>query len=198
MNDSIRPVALEDVMGLERYENERDEIRRRIIALKKHRRIGVGDCVTFVFENHDTVFFQIQEMMRAERTTDLDAIRDELEVYNAMLPRPGGFSATMLIEITVQEEVEARLLDLLGIDQCVSMEIAGHRVPGEFEPGRSREDRLSAVQYVRFEVPPEVGRAFIDDIRPVVLRIDHQNYRASTVIEGEARRSLGNDLSGID
>ncbi len=196
MNDSIRPVVLEDVMGLERYETERDEIRRRIIALKKHRRIGVGDCVTFVFENHDTVYFQVQEMLRAERTTDLDAIRDELEVYNAMLPSPGGLSATMLIEITVQDEIEPRLLEMLGIDECVSLEIAGKRVPGEFEPGRSREDRLSAVQYVRFELPPKAGQVFLDESQPVVLRIDHENYRASTAIEGEARRSLCNDLSG--
>ncbi len=196
MNDSIRPVTLQDVMGLERYEAQRDDIRRRTIALKKHRRIGVGDCVTFVFENHDTVFFQVHEMMRAERTTDLDAIREELEVYNAMLPAPGGFSATMLIEITQEDEIEPRLLELLGIDECVSMEIGEQRVAGEFEPGRSREDRLSAVQYVRFNLSPGAVEAFVDESQAVNLRIDHANYVACTAIDGEARRSLATDLIG--
>lgn len=196
MNDSIRPVTLDDIMGLERYEKERDQIRSRTIALKKHRRVAVGDCVTFVFENHATVFFQVQEMMRAERTTDLDLIREELEVYNAMLPAPGGLSATMLIEITDMDQVESRLLELLGIDECVSLQIGPHRVPGEFEPGRSREDRISAVQYVRFSLSPEAIDAFLDESQAVSLQIDHANYRASTSIEGETRRSLAADLAG--
>src|SRR4029434_3808044 len=107
MESSIRPVTLNDVVGLERYEALRDEIRRRIIALKRSRRVSVGPEITFVFENHDTVYFQIQEMLRAERITDLDAVRAELEVYNALLPQPGGLSATLLIQLTEQEEVRA-------------------------------------------------------------------------------------------
>jgi hypothetical protein len=92
MHSSIRPVSLDDVVGLERYEVVRNEIRRRIIELKRSRRLSVGPDVTFVFENHDTVYFQIQEMLRAERITDLDAVRAELEVYNALLPQPGELS----------------------------------------------------------------------------------------------------------
>ena len=195
MNASIRPVTMQDVVGLERYEKERDEIRRRIIALKKNRRVSVGDCVTFVFENHDTVFFQIQEMLRAEQITDLDAVREEIEVYNALLPAPGGLSATMLIEITEEGDIEPRLLRLLGIDERVTLEVDGHLVRGEFEPGHSREDRISAVQYVRFQLPPQAIEAFVDESRPAVLRIDHENYRAATPLVGAARRSLAEDLT---
>src|SRR5512139_161517 len=70
-SSTIRPVTLDEIVGLERYEVIRDEFRRRTIALKRNRRVSVGDDVTFVFENHDTVLFQIQEMLRAERITDL-------------------------------------------------------------------------------------------------------------------------------
>lgn len=196
MNATIRRVTIEDVIGLDRYEKERDDIRRRIIALKKNRRIAVGDCVTFVFENFDTVFFQIQEMLRAERITDLDAVRDEVEVYNSLLPRPGELSATMLIEITEDSDIESRLLRLLGIDEKVSLEIDGRRVPASFEPGHSREDRISAVQYVRFKLPSETVEAFGDESRIATLRIDHENYRAATAIQGETRRSLARDLVG--
>ncbi len=182
-------------MGLDRYEIERDEIRRRTIALKKNRRVGVGDLVTFVFENHDTIFFQIQEMLRAENTTDLDAVREELEVYNALLPAPGELSATMLIEITEPDGIEERLLELLGIDESVTIDIGDYRVLGEFEPGRSREDRLSAVQYVRFRLTDEAVEAFFEESRSISLRIDHDNYTAATAIEGEVRRSLAADLT---
>src|SRR5262245_50443452 len=150
MVSSIRPVTLDDIVGLERYEAIRDEVRRRVIALKQHRRVSVGDQVTFVFENHATMLFQIQEMLRAERITDLDGVREELAVYNALLPQPGQLSATMLIEITEEADIAARLVQMIGIDEAVSLEVGDHAVAGEFEPGRSTEDKLSAVQYVRF------------------------------------------------
>lgn len=191
---SIRPVGLSDVMGLQRYEQERDGIRRRVIDLKKHRRVGLGDCVTLVFENHDTVFFQIHEMLRAERITDLDAVREELDVYNALLPKPGELSATMLIEITGADDVAARLLDFSGIDECLYLEVGDARCRAEFEPGRSREDKLSAVQYVRFALPPQMRDAFLDAEQPARLVIDHPRYQASSNIAAETRASLCRDL----
>jgi hypothetical protein len=191
----IRPVTLDDVIGLDRYEKVRDDLRRRVIALKRHRRVAVGDEVTFVFENHATVLFQIQEMLRAEQIKDLDAVRFELEVYNALLPRPGELSATMLIEITRQEDVAKRLRELIGIDEAVRMEIGSeHRIEAEFEAGRSKEDKLSAVQYVRFALTPAARDAFRGDGVPVTLIVDHPNYRAAAPIGGEIRASLRADL----
>lgn len=193
---TIRPVTLEDVLGLQRYEAVRDELRRRIIVLKRNRRVSVGDEVTFVFENHDTIFFQIQEMLRAERITDLDAVRDEISVYNGLLPRPGELSATMLIEITDQDAVAARLLAFLGIDEAVRIEVGeDFVVPACFEAGQSKEDKLSAVQYVRFAFPARAIEAFQDLSASARLVIDHRNYRSETVIDGSVRASLAEDLS---
>jgi Protein of unknown function (DUF3501) len=199
MASSIRPVTLTDVVGLERYESMRDEFRRRIIALKRDRRLAVGPEITFVFENHDTVFFQIQEMLRAERITDLDAVREELAVYNALLPQAGELSATMLIEITQPENVAERLLSFLGIDEAVGLHIGStHRIRALFEPGRSREDKLSAVQYVRFSLPPAAQREFLDPSVAVRLAIEHPNYRAAAAVEGGVRASLCDDLRAIE
>jgi len=192
--ESIRPVGLTDIIGPQRYEQQRDDIRRRIIALKKHRRVAIGDCVTLVFENHDTVFFQVHEMLRAEHITDLDAVREELEVYNALLPQPGELSATMLIEITDAEDIAARLLEFSGIDECLYLDIGGERVRADFEPGRSRDDKLSAVQYVRFALSPAQRAAFADSAVPVHLCIEHPRYRAGTEIAGGTRASLRGDL----
>jgi hypothetical protein len=199
MESSIRPVTLDDVVGLDRYEARRHEIRRRIIELKRARRVSVGPEVTFVFENHDTVYFQIQEMLRAERITDLDAVREELAVYNALLPLPGELSATMLIEITEQHHIADRLLAFVGIDEAVWLQVGtDHRIAAAFEPGRSREDKLSAVQYLRFVLPPAARRAFLDAAVPVQLMIDHRNYRAQRPIEGSTRASLSADLRAAE
>jgi Protein of unknown function (DUF3501) len=192
---SIRPVTLDDVIGIDRYEAVRNELRSRIIALKRRRRLTVGPFVTFVFENHDTVHFQIQEMIRAERITDLDAIRFELEVYNALLPRVGELSATMLIEITAEEDIPKRLNSLLGIDEAVRFEIGDDWVvPAVFEAGQSNEEKLSAVQYVRFPLPAAARVAFADPNVPVVLVVDHRNYRARANVEADMRAALAEDL----
>jgi hypothetical protein len=196
MSVLMKKVTLDEVMGLERYEQARDESRRRIIALKKHRRVAVGDQVTFVFENHDTMWFQIHEMLRAEHLSDLDRVRDELEVYNALIPEAGELSATMLIEITEESRIRERLVSLIGIDEAVTMEIGdGLRVRGEFEAGRSKEDKLSAVQYVRFHFDDAARRVFAEGKQPVRLVINHPNYRHEAIIDDAVRRSLAQDLA---
>ncbi len=191
------PVLLDDVLGLDRYEQERQAFRERIIALKRHRRVPLGDEITLVFENHDTVSFQIHEMLRAEQIRDVDAIRAELEVYNSILPAPGELSATLFIEITSEENIEDRLLGLLGIDEAIHLRIGDEwKVRAGFDPGQSREDRLSAVQYIRFPVPMEAREIFADFSVPVTLIADHPNYRAEAVIDGDVRSALAEDLRG--
>ncbi len=191
----MQKVTLDEIMGLERYERIRDEFRRRVINLKKNRRVGVGDRITFVFENHETVLFQIQEMLRAEHITDIDKIRFEVDTYNELIPADGELSATMLIEITEQEHIRPELVRLIGVDKAVSLRI-GDRfiVPAEFEPGRSKEDNLSAVQYVRFPLSPEVRTAFKDDRQEARIVIDHANYQAQTLLSPEVQRSLAAEL----
>ncbi len=195
----MNQVTLDDILGLERYEQVRDEFRRRIIALKKERRVAVGDQVTFVFENHDTMLFQIQEMMRTEHITDLDKIRDEIEVFNALVPNGHELSTTMLIEITDSDKIREELIQFMGIDEAVRLEIGdpaqgGFSIPGQFEAGRSKEDKLSAVQYVRFPLDAAARKAFVDNRQPARLIIDHPNYHHAAAIAGAVRRSLAQDL----
>ena len=187
----MQKVTLDEIVGLERYERIRDEFRRRIIDLKKTRRVAVGDRITFVFENHDTVLFQIQEMLRAEHITDLDKVHFEVDVYNELIPGEGELSATMLIEITQQDRIRLELVKLIGIDKAVSLRI-GNRftIPAVFEAGRSKEDNLSAVQYVRFPLPPEARAAFRDEQQEAMLVIDHPNYQAQALLSSATRRSL--------
>ncbi|MDH3446317.1 MAG: DUF3501 family protein [Deltaproteobacteria bacterium] len=189
----MKSISLEDIRGNASYEKIRDEFRRRIIELKKIRRISVGDKVSLVFENRDTVIFQIQEMMRAEKITDLDKIREEIEVYNVLIPKPGELSATLFIEIADQSHLRDDLLKFLGIDEAVFFKTGAHRIQARFEEGRSKEDKISAVQYVRFPFAGDERAAFAGSAE-ASLCIHHPNYQAETVLEAGSRKALLADL----
>src|SRR3972149_452804 len=122
----MKKVALNDIMGLAAYEKVRENFRRRIIELKQARRVAVGHKVTWVFENRDTVIFQIQEMVRAERIVDLDKIRKEIEAYNELIPEPVELSATLFLEIEDQTHLREELLKFLGIDEAVYFKVGSH------------------------------------------------------------------------
>ena len=100
----MKMLTHEDLIPNLDYERQREGFRSRTIELKRRRRISIGPLITLVFENRDTLLFQVQEMIRVERIFDPVKVREELEVYNALLPRPGELSATLLIEIVEQEE----------------------------------------------------------------------------------------------
>ncbi len=190
-------IELGDVLNFFEYEKLRDEMRRRVMALKRARRVSVGRYLSFLFENRDTVLFQIQEMCRAERITDDAKIQDEIDVYGALLPGSGELSATMMIEIEDRDRIKPVLDRFMGIDtgQHVWMQVGKEfAVPGEFETGHSDEERgkLSAVHFVRFAFPDGARRAFWDS--PVFLVLDHPAERARTELSAETKSALLEDL----
>jgi hypothetical protein len=190
----VKKVGLDDILGFSGYEKVREDFLRRIIELKRKRRISIGDRVSLVFENRDTVIFQIQEMLRAERIADLDKVREEIAVYNELIPNPGELSATMFLEIEDQTHLRDELLKFLGIDEALALHVGGHSIPGQFEEGRSKEDKISAVQYVRFPFSAAARQAFTTDAR-AELAIDLANYRANAVLTADQQKSLAADLT---
>jgi hypothetical protein len=191
------PVALEDLLGRERYGAERGAIRRRIVAYKRARRVAVGDRLTFLFEDRVTIWYQTQEMLWVEQITDLDAIREELAVYNALLPGPAELSATLLIEIEDQARIREELGRLVGIDEHVTLAVGPERIPGRFEAGRQTAERLSAVQYVRFPLSRE-ARDRLAAGAPLALEVAHPGYRARADIPEAVRASLAAEVADPD
>lgn len=189
----MKKIVLDDILGFVAYEKVREEFRREIIDKKKLRRVSVGDKISLVFEDRDTVIFQIQEMLRAERITDLDKIREEIAVYNELIPNPGELSATLFIEIEDQSHLRDDLLKFLGIDEAVSFKVGAERVAAQFEEGRAKEDKISAVQYVRFHFDPAARQAFIAGASSE-LAVDHANYRANQPLSAAVQSSLAQDL----
>ena len=193
----MRPIGPAEVLNLYGYELVRHARREAVIALKGDRRVGIGRYLSFVFENRETVWFQIQEMIRAERIVDEDKIADELAVYNTLLPRPGELAATIFIEIGDAAQIKPVLDTLLGIDTGghVRLQVGDHVIAGDFEAGHSDEDRgkLSAVHFVRFALPAAARRAFAE--AEVALVADHPGDRGRTVLTPAARRRLAEDLA---
>ena len=193
----MTPIAASEILNLYDYEKVREARRASVIALKAERRVAVGRYLSFVFENRETVWFQIQEMIRAERLVDEAKIADEIEVYNTLLPRPGELAATMFIEIGEQERIKPVLDALLGIDtrDYVRLQVGPHVVVGAFEAGHSDEElgKLSAVHFVRFALPPAARRDFARS--EVALVVEHPSERGRTVLSETTRRRLAEDLA---
>lgn len=195
------PLTLEDIADARAYERERADFRDRIIQLKKLRRVAVGPIVTFVFENRDTIRFQIQEMARAEKLYTDDAIQEELNTYNPLIPQPGELSATMFIELTSKDELENWLPRLVGIERAPRLVIGEGReaesVPARVDPSHAaqltREEVTASVHYVGFSLDP--GQVARFRAEPVRLGIDHPEYREDTLLSEETKNSLLSDLS---
>lgn len=190
----MEKISLNDIVGAKIYEQKRVAFRREVISLKKHRRVSVGDKVSLVFENRATVIFQIQEMLRAEGIRDLDKIREEIDVYNELIPELGELRATLFLEIEDQTNLRDELLKFLGIDERVFLRISDdHTIRARFEEGRSKEDKISAVQYVVFGLTSDETEAFRG--RNARIVVDHENYHAETVLTAATKAELLQDLA---
>jgi Protein of unknown function (DUF3501) len=191
----MQKLTRSDIKSNEEYMKERDQRRKTIIAMKKERRIEVGDKLSFAFENRDTVRYQIQEMMRVERIEEEDKIEFEIKIYNELIPENGALSATLFIEIPEMLQVKPILDTLQGLDRVgtVFMMVGGEKVLAEFEPGHSKEDRISAVHYVRFRFNDNQTKNFAD--ANVEIRVEHPSYGASTVLSDAQKKELAKDFS---
>jgi hypothetical protein len=192
----VNPLRVADLPSLEAFEAERDAMRAAVIAHKAKRRVALGDKLTLLFEDRETIRWQVLEMCRVEGIRDPEGMAHELRVYNELVPGPGELSATLFIEITEAGRIRAELDRLIGIDEAVSLEIGAERVPAQFDRRQLEEDRISAVHYLRFALSSGQAAEFQDPAVTVALRVDHPHYAARTVLPDETRRSLSVDLRG--
>ncbi len=195
-------LTLGDIADLRAYERERTEFRQRIIELKRLRRVQVGTIVTLVFENRDTIRFQIQEMARVEKIISDEGIEAELRAYNPLIPEPGQLSATLFIELTSKEQLVEWLPRLVGIERSVQLRLGEGSdadsvrcVPEEsHEEQLTRDDVTASVHYIRFELTPEqVERVAAG---PVFVAVDHPAYREEVRLGEATTASLLRDLRG--
>jgi hypothetical protein len=173
-----RKLTLDDIVDARAYERERESFRRNVLAIKQRRRVSVGTLVTVMFENRDTMRHQIQEMARVEKLITDEAIQDELDTYNPMVPEPGQLCATVFIELTSDEQVREWLPRLVGIERSFHIRLAdGTTVRSitdeQHDSQLTRDHVTAAVHYIRFQFTPQQVEAFQN---PVFLATDHPSY----------------------
>lgn len=195
-----RSLTLDDIADLPTYEREREAFRDHVIALKRRRRVAVGPLVTLLFENRDTIRFQIQEMARVERLATDAAIESELDAYNPLIPEPGGLSATLFIELTADELLREWLPKLLGIESSVVIRVGGTggaSIRCFPEAGHAaqltRDDITSSVHYIQWTLKPDEIALF--GTGPVEISVDHPEYAHSVTLSEEQVAELLSDLS---
>ena len=189
----MNPVELREIKNIADYELERKTWRPSVMALKDRRRVRVGQHLTFLFENRDTVRYQIQEMMRIERIVEPEAIRHEVDTYNELIPGPCELSATLLIEYDSPEERDVALRDLVGLEEHVRIEVGDQpQTKGRFDTRQIATDRLSSVQYVKFPLTPEQRARWRDGARIV---IDHPKYPAAQALSFDQLQEMARDFA---
>jgi hypothetical protein len=190
----MKLVTRAELLSLEAYEQIREPFRRRIIELKRLRRVPIGRSMMALFENHDTVLFQIQEMLRAERISREAAILHELETYNELVPGEDELSATVFIEYVDREERERMLRALAGVESHFFVAGAGLRCFAVGEKRGERGDRTTAVHYLKFPLDARLVQALRAAAPELSIGVDHPVYAAETPLGAAQCGSLREDL----
>lgn len=183
----MRPVARQEIVDYQTWEEKRPGERAAIMKLKEARRVHVGGVLTFLFETRDTIRYQVQEMMRAEQIVKEKDILHEIETYNELLGGPGELGCTLLIEIDDPAERDRRLREWRELPSHLYVQVeGGEKVRATFDPRQVGDARLSSVQYLKFATG---GRP------PTAVGTDHPELIAGTELSAAQRQALASDLA---
>ena len=192
-----RVLTRADIEPVERYAAERRTHKARIAAIKTQRRVEVGPFVTFYFENYDTMWLQVHEMLHIERGGEAQIV-DELRAYNPLIPQGDELIATVMIEIEDPARRDRELARLGDIEKRMFLAVGGEKIRGVPDPTRentSAEGKASSVQFVRFPFTPAQKAKFRAAGAEIVIGIDHPNYSHMAVLPEPVRAALADDFS---
>lgn len=195
----MRQVSLKDLADIAEYERNRDGMRKSVMEHKARRRIALGPDISLTFEDWKTIVFQIQEMMRAERMVHDKVIQEEIDIYNTLLPDEANLSATLFIEITEEARIKKKLHQFLGLTdgQTLWLQIGDEKAFAQFEAGRSEEDKISSVHYVRFPMSAHMRELLKNPVVDAKICISQGDYRYETRLSPDTRDSLYQDLQAL-
>ena len=186
-----------DLFSLEQYARIRPEFRAKVIAHKKNRRVPLGEHAALYFEDALTMQYQVQEMLRLERIFEPEAIQEELDVYNPLIPDGSNWKATFMLEYSDAEERKEALARLIGIEKAVWVSVGDLprvRPIANEDLDRQTEDKTSSVHFMRFELTPKMVVA-VKSGAAIYAGIDHREYEATTRVPDSVRTSLAADLT---
>ena len=197
MHNTTHKIARNSLLTLEAYARQRQEFRARVMAHKRERAVHLGAHMTLAFEDELTIRYQIQEMLRIERTFEEQGIQDELDAYNPLIPDGHNLKATMMIEYADEGERKQALAKLKGIEDRVWIQVEGcariYAIADE-DLERENDEKTSAVHFLRFELDDEMARALKYGVA-LAFGVDHPNYQAEvSAVAAGVRASLIHDL----
>ena len=176
----MQKIQLGEIKSVKDYHKERSKAHQHIMSVKAPRRIIIGPYLNFLFENKDTMLYQVQEMVYTENITDTKAIQHEIDVYNAMIPSAYELKATLLLEFEQPEVRQVKLAELLGLEKEISILINGkHKVSATCDTSQIDEKKLSSVQFLTFYLGEEITTAFLNtDKVEIVTSHPASSYRS--------------------
>jgi hypothetical protein len=192
----LKTITIDEILPLADYERVRERLRPLFIHEKERRRLHVGSHLTFIFENAQTAWYQIEEMIKAEKMTEREAIAHEIDTYNELLPGAGEIAATLLIEYAEARERDAALARLVGLERHLWLKAGPDRIAARFDDRQMSEERISAVQFVRFSMKGVDAARFLElaGKGEVGVEADHPSLAARGAIGGLLAASLAEDL----
>jgi hypothetical protein len=197
MSAAQRRITEADILSDADYQARRNELRAEAIAMKKNRRVEVGPFATFTFENYQTMWLQVQEMLRIEKG-GRDQVAGELEAYNPLIPQGSELIATLMLEIEDASRRDRNLRTLGNIEETAFLDLAGERingVPTEYEDRTTPDGKTSSVHWLRFVFTPEQIARFKSGEDQAVLGFAHPNYGHMAVIPPAIRAELAKDFA---
>ena len=179
-------VKRSEISDYQTYEENRGDTKSKIFEIKKHRRVHLGENLTFLFENHETIKYQIQEIMRVEKIVKESAILEELNTYNSFLGNSGELACVLLIEIEEESDRKPLLENWMGMEKCIYiLDEVGNKIFAEHDPTQVGDRRLSAVQYLKFVIKEP----------PIAIGCTFDELAGETELTKEQRNALAEDLS---
>jgi len=191
----VKPITPLEVLPVTAYDRVRPLLRPLCIAEKARRRLAVGPHLTLMFENRQTVWYQIQEILRTERIFEDPAINAEVETYNELIPRPGELFATLLIEYADPAERDVELARLVGLERHLWMVLDERRVGARFDERQMSPDQISAVQFIAFPLDADAARfGELAAAGKVAVEVDHPHLSVRAPVEVALAMALADDL----
>ena len=191
----MKPITPQEILPLTTYDRVRSLLRPLCIAEKARRRLAVGPHLTLLFENRQTIWYQIQEILRTERIFEDAAVNDEVQTYNELIPRADELSATLLIEYADAAERDAALAEMVGLERHLWMVLDDNRISARFDERQMTSGQISAVQFIAFPLGPSATRfAKAAEAGKASVEVDHPHLAARTLIEGALATALAEDL----
>ena len=187
----------QDLLTLEEYAEKRSSIRQETIQVKKLREVHLGEHIRMIFENKQTVQYQVQEMLRIEKIFESSEIQDELDVYNALVPNGANLKATMMIEYSDVAERIVALTELIGVEKSIYFQVGNHErafpICNE-DLERETDVKTSAVHFMRFEFTQEMIHDFIAG-SAIKVGSTHPNYDYEMTLDTESQKVLSGDFT---